>query len=283
MSANPEGTADRTDARDAAGTPWQLKMFSKTLKKQQKLALLLKQIGNADGKRCLLITNGDNNGALNFHFRARGGDWSWVENEQDNIAEMQELLGETVKKGEPGAIPFGAESFDVVVTIDVHEHLQDCGDFNAELRRVTRPGGIVVVTTPNGDLYKPVTILKNAIGMGKENYGHVVVGYSIKQHRAMLATVGLEPVSAGSYSKFFTEMLELAINFAYVKVLSKKSKTGVKQGTIAPSSGEQLESVKKQYKMYSLVYPFLLAVSKLDLLLFFFTGYAVSVVARRPA
>lgn len=282
MSANPEGTASRTEARDAAGTPWQLKMFSKTLKKQQKLALLRKQIGDTDGKRCLLITNGDNNGALNFHFRAGGGDWSWVENEEDNIAEMQELLGEGVKKGEPEAIPFDDESFDVVVTIDVHEHLQDCGDFNTELRRVTRPGGIAVVTTPNGDGYKPVTILKNAIGMGKENYGHVVVGYNVQQHSAMLSAVGFEPVSAGSYSKFFTEMLELAINFAYVKVLSKKSKTEVKQGTIAPSSEEQLESVKKQYKMYSLVYPFLLVISKLDLLLFFFTGYAVSVVVRRP-
>ncbi len=46
MSADPESIADRTHVRDAAGTPWQLKMFSKTLKKQQKLALLLKQIGN---------------------------------------------------------------------------------------------------------------------------------------------------------------------------------------------------------------------------------------------
>ncbi len=283
MSANPEGAAGPTAASAAADTPWQLKMFSKTLKKQQKLALLLEQIGDTHGKRCLLITNGDNNGALNVHFRAHGGDWSWVENEKHNIVEMRELLGETVAKGEPGAIPFDGESFDVVVTIDVHEHLEDCADFNEEVCRVTRPGGIVVVTTPNGDAYKPVTILKNAIGMGKESYGHVVTGYNVKQHHAMLEQAGLEPLSASSYSRFFTEMLELAINFAYVKVLAKKSKTEVKQGTIAPVSGEQLRSVRKQYKIYSLAYPFILAISKLDLLLFFFTGYAVSVVARRPA
>jgi len=283
MSANPQGSAGRTVAPAAADTPWQLKMFSKTLKKQQKLALLLRQIGNTDGKRCLLITNGDNNGALNYKFRAHGGDWSWVENEADNIAEMQELLGDTVHKGEPDAIPCDDESFDVVVTIDVHEHLDDCTTFNREVCRVTRAGGIAVVTTPNGDGYKPVTLLKSAIGMGKEHYGHTVIGYNAKQHSAMLREAGLEPLSAGSYSKFFTEMLELSINFAYVKVLSKKSKTEVKQGTIAPTSGEQMESVKKQYKMYARVYPFLLAISKLDLLLFFFTGYAVSVVARRPA
>ena len=102
MSANREGTAGRTDTPAAADTPWQLKMFSKTLKKQQKLALLRRQIGNTHGKRCLLITNGDNNGALNYHFRAHGGHWSWVENEDDNIAEMQGLLGETVEKTPPG-------------------------------------------------------------------------------------------------------------------------------------------------------------------------------------
>ncbi len=283
MSPDHEERAGRAPGSEPAETPWQLKMFSKTLKKQQKLALLLRQIGDTNGKRCLLVTNGDNNGALNYHFRAHGGDWSWVENEDDNIDEMQLLLGETVHKGEPERIPFDDESFDVVVTIDVHEHLEDCSDFNGELRRVSRPGGMVVVTTPNGDAYKPVTILKNVIGMGKEDYGHVVVGYNAKQHGAMLEQAGLEPQSASSYSKFFTEILELAINFAYVKVLSKKSKTEVKQGTIAPSSSEQLESVRKQYKMYALVYPFLYVISRLDLLLFFFTGYAVSVAARRPA
>jgi SAM-dependent methyltransferase len=256
-------------------------MFSKTLKKQQKLALLLRQIGDVRGRRCLLITNGDNNGAMNWRLREGGGDWTWVENEDDHIAEIQELLGETVLAGSAGHIPVGDAEYDVVVSIDVHEHLEDCTPFNRELARVVRPGGSVVVTTPNGDGWKPVTVLKNAIGMTKEAYGHHVIGYNIRQHRAMLREVGLRPVAAGSYSKFFTEMIELAINFAYVKVLSRRSKTEVREGTIAPSSQDQLRSVEKQYRLYSRVYPFLRAISSLDALLFPLTGYAVSVVARR--
>ena len=263
-------------------TPWQLKMFSKTLKKKQKLALLLRQMGDIEGRRCMLVTNGDNNGAMNHHIRSHGGDWTWVENEAEQIPAMAELLGDPVLAGTPERIPAEDATFDLIVSIDVHEHLIDPSVFNRELARVVRPGGTVIVTTPNGDAWKPVTLLKNAVGMTKEKYGHYVIGYNVRQHSQMLERVGLQAVAAGSYSKFFTEMLEFGINFAYVMVLSKKSTTEVKQGTIAPSSGEQLKSVAKQYKLYSLLYPFLWTVSKFDLLLFFFTGYAVSVVGRRP-
>jgi len=258
-------------------------MFSKTLKKQQKLRLLRSQIGDTAGKRCLLVTNGDNNGAMNVHLRRHGGAWTWVENEEAHIAEMEELLGDPVLHGSAERIPVPDASFDVVVTIDVHEHLDDCSTFNRELRRVVRPGGTVVVTTPNGDAWKPVTVVKNLVGMTKEKYGHKVIGYSVAEHRRMLTEVGLEPVAAGSYSKFFTESVELAINFAYVMVLSNRGGRKVEQGVIAPSSGEQLKSVEKQYRAYSAAYPILNAVSKLDALLAPFTGYAVSVVARRPA
>jgi len=262
--------------------PWQLRLFSKTLKKRQKLALLLRQIGPTAGRRCLLVTNGDNNGALNWHFREHGGDWTWVENEEGHIAEMQALLGDPVLKGEAQRLPVPDAAFDVAVSIDVHEHLDDCAPFARELGRVVRPGGRVVVTTPNGDPWKPVTLLKRAIGMTKERYGHKVYGYNVAQHEAMLRAAGLEPLAHGSYSKLFTESIELALNFAYVVLLSKKKKPGVEVGTIAPSSGEQLRSVEKQVRLYSAIYPVLRAIAALDALLPFFTGYAVAVVARRP-
>ena len=260
---------------------WQLLMFEKSLKKKQKLALLLRQVGDLSGKQCLLITNGDNNGALNWHCRQHGGSWVWVENESEHIDEMRGFLQEPVLKGQPDSIPVEDGSQDVVISIDVHEHLDDCEVFNRELARVTRPGGTVVVTTPNGDSWKPVTVLKHLLGMKKEQYGHKVVGFNRRQHEEMLGRVGLTTVSAGSYSRFFTELLELGINFAYVKVLSRKSREKVSAGTIAPSSGKQLNSVGKQFRLYAAIYPFLSTISKLDLLLTPLTGYAVSVVARK--
>ncbi|MGB5296460.1 MAG: class I SAM-dependent methyltransferase, partial [Thermoanaerobaculia bacterium] len=126
--------------------------------------LLLEQIGNVVGKQCLLITNGDNNGALNYHFRSHGGDWTWVENEPDQIPEIETFLGDSVLAGDAESIPAADGSFDVVVSIDVHEHLDDCDAFNRELFRVARPGGMIVVTTPNGGNWRPLTVLKNLVG-----------------------------------------------------------------------------------------------------------------------
>ena len=285
MPDSPSGLQPGSVAQSAPNDPaWQLRMFSKTLKKQQKLKLLLDQAGDTRDLDCLLVTNGDNNGALNHHFRAAGGRWTWVENEDDHISEMEALLGDPVLLGSYDRIPVPDTCFDVVISIDVHEHLDDCTPFNKELHRVVKPGGKAIVTTPNGDAWKPVTVLKQSIGMTKETYGHKVIGYNARQLGEMLSAVQLEPRSSGSYSHFFTEMVELAINFAYVKVLSrKKDAPEVAEGVIAPSSGDQLKSVEREYRLYAAVYPILRSISALDWPISFLTGYAVSVVAHKPS
>ncbi|MGH8325477.1 MAG: hypothetical protein ACRET2_01795, partial [Steroidobacteraceae bacterium] len=61
----------------ASGTPWQLQMYAKSLKKRQKVELLMRLLGRVREERCLLISGHDNNGAMNYHFRAAGGRWSW--------------------------------------------------------------------------------------------------------------------------------------------------------------------------------------------------------------
>jgi hypothetical protein len=76
-------------------------------------------------------------------------------------------------------------------------------------------------------------------------------------------------------------MLELTINFAYVKILSKRSKTKVEKGQIAPQNLGQVKSVEKTLKLYSFLYPFFLAISKLDFLDRSPRGYAVIVAAKK--
>jgi SAM-dependent methyltransferase len=260
--------------------PWQLKLFSKSLKKRQKLDLLLGQLRPLPGRRYLLITSGDNNGALNHHFRAAGGSWTWAEMEHDSIAGIEALLEQPVLAAEADHVPVPEASFDVVVALDVHEHLEQPDVFNRELARIVAPGGHVIVTTPNGDPWKPVSVLRKAIGMTKEKYGHVVYGYNARQHGEMLSKAGFVPVSDDSYSGFWTELLELGINFAYTTLMSRK-KTGREAGEIAPGSERKLKAVEKQYRIYSAIYPVLRAISSLDFFTSFFTGYAVSVVARK--
>jgi SAM-dependent methyltransferase len=263
--------------------PWQLQLFRKSLKKQQKLRMLLDVTGDVNGQRCLLITCGDNNGALNWHFKQHGGIWSWADAESDSIAQINQLTGDPVAemdKSNP-SLPYPDGTFDLVMTIDVHEHLKNPSALNQEIYRIVKSGGRSVVTTPNGNGKKLANRIKSLIGMRPEDYGHVVIGYDVPQHEQLLIQAGFKPYSQASYARFFTETLELVINFAYVKILSRRSKAKVEKGQIAPQTLEQVKSVEKTLKMYSVLYPFLAIVSKLDILDPFGRGYAVVVAARK--
>lgn len=49
-------------------------------------------------------------------------------------------------------LPFGNNSFDVVTCFQLIEHLVEHDSFMSEVKRVLKPGGIVVFTTPNASL-----------------------------------------------------------------------------------------------------------------------------------
>jgi SAM-dependent methyltransferase len=279
----PITTSESDASKVPIPEPWQLRIFRRSLKKQQKLQALKDILGSLEGQQCLLITCGDNNGALNWHFKAFGGHWSWVDAERDGIDQIREITGDPVfelDKEDP-SLPFPDDHFDTVLTIDVHEHLQNPEVFNAELARIVKPEGRVIVTTPGGDQRKLANRMKHRLGMRKEDYGHIVDGYAIPELERQLNEVHLTPYMSSTYSRFFTEMIELAINLLYVKVMAKRSKVRVHSGQIAPQSKDQLQSVDKSYKFYSLLYPLLLAFSKLDHLTPSKSGYAVIVAGRK--
>lgn len=277
----PSTPTPRRSPSDAL--PWQLQMYQKSLKKRQKVALLRQLMGQVREERCLLISGHDNNGAMNYQFRAGGGQWSWGQVYPQGISEMAEFLGDPVAHINIERFPFEDGAFDVVIVIDVHEHFRAIDGLNSEIARVLSPGGLAIVTTPNGDTRLPVAVLKRLIGMGPQAYGHVVQGYRIAELERMLHAVGMKPVGCGGYSRFFTELAELIINFAYVKLLAKKkAHPPAMEGTIAPTSRRELEAVRKEYRMYSLIYPFMYTFSLLDKLIPGRGGYAVAVAARKP-
>lgn len=264
-----------------ARQPWQLKMFRRSLKKQQKLDALIAVLGDLSDQRCLLVTCGDNNGALNWHFRAHGGDWTWGDVLGENLAEMGELLEEPVLQTPEDNFPFDTDAFDCVVSIDVLEHLDDDQLFLGELRRVLRPGGRAIVTVPNGDPKLLANRIKWRLGMTPEVYGHTRAGYTVAELQDSLEQAGLAPVSHSGYSRFFTEMMELIINFGYVFVLSRR-KGGAEPGHIVPTSSGELKTHGAAYRLYSLAYPVMRLVSKLDGLLLPKTDSAVIVAAVEP-
>jgi SAM-dependent methyltransferase len=285
-----------TAARSTPPEPrsWQLDMFRKGLKKRQRLGVLTSLLAPIpEGDRCLLLTCGDNNGAMNYFLRKLGGRWSWADLEDTSIAEMSELLGEPVVFAKEDNLPFEDAAFDRIVVIDVHEHVDDPGIVTRELVRILKPGAQLVVTTPNGDESKLAVRIKSLVGMSVDVYGHKRVGLTSAEIEALMSAAGVEPVRTRSFSRFFTEMLELSINFLYVKVLRKKdSGSGAEtpqpgqhehgdHAEIAPATADQLSKVRRSYRIYSIIFPFYWLISQLDHLLFFQEGYCVVVDGKR--
>ena len=260
--------------------PWQFEMFQRSLKKQQKLAALLELLGDSNGKECLFITCGDNNGALNWYFRAHGGHWTWADVSGENNEQIAELLGEPVHSLPEEHFPFPAERFDCVVSIDVLEHLRQDQTFLRELRRVLKTGGRAIVTVPNGDSRLLANRIKWRLGMKPDVYGHTRAGYTLDELKQTVRRAGLTPSEGGGYSRFFTEMIELAINYAYVFVLSKKRDRAT-PGRIAPASSEELNKHGMAYRLYALFFPLAWAFSRLDRLFSSRTDNAVIVVAEK--
>ncbi len=57
--------------------------------------------------------------------------------------------------GDARALPLPDASVDVAVTFETLEHLAEQDVFLAELRRVLRPGGLLIISTPDRDAYSP--------------------------------------------------------------------------------------------------------------------------------
>lgn len=264
-----------------AEMPWQLKMFHRSLKKKLKLQALLKQLGDVSDQDCLLVTCGDNNGALNWLFRAYGGNWTWGDVAGENVLEMSELLDETVHHLPEDQFPFADNRYDCVVSIDVLEHLADDQPFLHEMKRVLRPGGKAIVTVPNGDARLLANRIKWRLGMTPEVYGHTRAGYTIEELGVSVSRAGFEPKSSSGYSKFFTEIVELMINFGYVFILSKSNKVH-EHGKIAPTSSGDIKKHGTSYRLYTLFFPIMNWISKLDSLLPERSNGAVILLSLKP-
>jgi 2-polyprenyl-3-methyl-5-hydroxy-6-metoxy-1,4-benzoquinol methylase len=262
----------------ATNQPWQLKMFRRSIKKQQKLNALLRLLGDVQGKKCLLITNGDNNGALNWYFREHGGEWTWADISGENNEQIAQLLGQPVHAYKENDFGIPDAQFDCVVSIDVLEHLQQDQPFLNEMKRMLKSDGRAVVTVPNGDPKLLANKIKWKLGMTPEIYGHTRAGYTIAELSNAIRTAGLLPKETGGYSRFVTEMIELVINFGYVRVLSKK-RGGAQPGHIAPVSSGEFKTHGMVYKIYSLIFPIAWAISLLDNLFPTKTNNAVIVTA----
>jgi len=260
---------------------WQLQVYKKSLKKKEKIDLLLNSLKDLNGKLCLEV--GCARGTVSHFLRTSGGTWFHADTDRSNVQAAISLVKDGVLQIPPNVLPFPDSTFDVIVSLDYLEHVHDDDAAMSELRRVLKPGGRLLISTPTTGPTFLLNKIKPAIGLTLDKYGHVREGYDLGDLRARLKQQGYDIVSSSTYSRFFTEFIEMGINFAFVKILGKEMEgdAAKRDGNITIGSKESFQKHQGSMKIYSLAYPFLFAFTRLDKLLPW-QGYALFIEARKP-
>jgi len=259
--------------------PWQLQIFSKSIKKKEKAKLLLKDL---DIESSFVICDlGCAQGILSYFLRQKGGYWVSTDLDMTNLKTSLELLESNCLQTGPGILPFQNEAFDMVVCLDYLEHLEDDDQCLREIHRILKKEGQLILATPHTGKVFLLNRLRPHLGMKMEFYGHKREGYRSEDLEAMLTKTGFQVERIKTFSRFFSEFIELLINFLYIKMSSRKFTDSLRDGHIRPTTADEFGSKKKTFKLYSLIYPLTWLITRLDKLLFFQRGYSVLVWATK--
>ncbi len=112
-----------------------------------------------------------------------------VEVAEDTVAHARaayDAPGLSFLHGDARRIPCPDQSFDAVVSFETLEHFYEHDEFMAEVRRVLRPGGLLIISSPERDVYSPAGYPPNPYHVHelthaefdtllRANFGHVAM------------------------------------------------------------------------------------------------------------
>lgn len=122
-------------------------------------------------------------------------------------------------QGDAAAMPFPDASFDMVTMFDLLEHVEDDDAVARETLRVLRPGGWVLITTPDSDRWRyPMYAIFKPVSPTEEElfarWGHVRRGYDMPRLEQMF---GGAPRMLGG---FINDKLAVSHDIAFTKLPS---------------------------------------------------------------
>jgi SAM-dependent methyltransferase len=258
------------------GTEWAVALFQRSVLKQEKYRRVLEFLDDPAGRTSLDI--GADNGVISYLLRQRGGRWCSADLDPGTVASIRDLVHDEVYQLDGRTTPFPEQAFDQVVIVDFLEHIPDDRGFVRELSRILKPGGSLIINVPH---LKPRSLLnrvRHHIGLTDEWHGHLRPGYRLEDLRRLLAPEFIIERSV-TYSGSFSELIDTGLNGAYQLVKGRSQKTSSSKGTVVTRG--DLEKLKKEFRMLSILYPVLWMVARMDALLPFQSGYKLMVRAKR--
>jgi SAM-dependent methyltransferase len=198
-----------------------------------------------------------------------------------NLRTSQALLRDNLIQIGQGTLPFKDNSFDLVLSLDYLEHLDNDDLCLKEIRRVLKKNGLLILAIPQTGKCFFIHKIRPFLGITLEDYGHKRDGYALKEIQKKLGNAGLVYHRHKNFSRFFTEFIELLLNVLYMRIFKPKKDLGLRDGHIRPATPEEFASKKCVFRLYTFVYPLIWLVTRLDGILFFIKGYALMVWAKK--
>lgn len=248
---------------------WPVRLFRKSVLKQTKFNKMIDALGPTEGKHILEI--GSDNGVFSYLFRQRGGKWKSADMDLRSVKAMEELVETDVYRiadGKP--LPFANNEFDVVLIVDIIEHLHDDAGFMREIYRVLKPNGRLIINAPNVKDKSLLMRFRNVLGMTDANHGHVRPGYT-HDDLLQLCENKFKIETFETHTKFFSKLVDtlMVIAISILKRNRKEKTSG--RGVLV--TGRDMKSYESMFRVYTFLYPFIKLISSLDHLLFFRSGY----------
>jgi len=259
-------------------THWQIQIFKKSIKKKDKLRLLQNHTDIKPSYKILDL--GCAQGILSYYLKKRGGMWVHADQDESNVKTSRELLHDRLIQVGSQYLPFKTQIFDMVISLDYLEHLDNDQLCLQEIHRILKKQGQLVIATPHTGLFYVLHKVKPFLGLKLESYGHKREGYNYKTLINMLENEGFQIMRYKTFSRFFSEFLELILNVLYIR-FSKPPSHSQRNGHIRPTTPGEFRSKKKSFRFYSMIYPLVWLISRLDHLLFFSKGYSLIIWASK--
>lgn len=254
---------------------WAVRLFNKSVLKQIKFAEMIEALGATEGKQILEV--GSDNGVFSYLFRQRGGNWKSADVDERSVQAIRELVGTHVYRLFDGeSLPFATDEFDVVLLVDIIEHLHDDDGFISEIYRVLKPSGLLIVNAPTLKTKSLLNKFRKLVGLTEDAHGHVRPGYSYEGLRQLLGDQ-FTLANYRTHTKFFSKLTDtlMVLGISLLKRHRQERTSG--RGVLV--TGGDMKSYQNMFRVYAAIYPLVRLIASLDKLLFFRSGYMLIATA----
>lgn len=250
----------------------QMQMFNASVLKRAKWREIKDAAGDTTGLNALDL--GADNGVISYLLRSGGGSWTSADLTHETVSAISGMVGDRVHLLNGHALPFNSGSFDMIVVVDMLEHVENDTGLMREIGRCLLPGGKVIMSVPALKKFSLLRSLRNIIGLTDKWHGHVHHGYTRSSLEAILPK-GLGIESMHSYSRSFSHFIDTALNWVFLR---KSRRTAAVIPTAKGMVVTGKAATHRDVRTLRRAYPLLKAFASLDRLLWWADGYMLLVV-----